>query len=182
MDPSQGRDSAPVRTAPRRSARVTAERSLAPSQRADERGRWDESAKIRAWRSPEGRSVRDLGGIVPRRADSAPDLASTYGQPAIMPGATRNRRVALLLTLALLLAVGLLGRLWYVHDRTWDWSLAISATPPKIQFADRTYLRSTADMTVPVGAVDVARTLGGGVILSDQWRLTCQASSGCATA
>ena len=81
----------------------------------------------------------------------------------------RNRRVAFVVTLALLLAAGLLGRLWYVHDRTWDWSLTISATPPKIQFADRNYLRSTADMAVPVGAVDVGRTLGGGVILSDQW-------------
>ena len=77
-----------------------------------------------------------------------------------MWGAARNRRAAFLVALALLLAVGLLGRLWYVHDRTWDWSLTISATPPKIQFADRTYLRSTADMAVPVGAVDVGRRLG----------------------
>ncbi len=86
-----------------------------------------------------------------------------------MRGATRNRRVVLLLTLALVLAIGLLGRLWYVHDRTWDWSLVISAAPPKIQFADRTYLRSTLDIAVPAAAVDVGRTLGGGVILSDQW-------------
>ena len=86
-----------------------------------------------------------------------------------MREAKRGGRTALVAALALLMVAGLLGRLAYVHDRTWDWSLTISATPPKIQFADRTYLRSTADITVPVGAVDVGRTLGGGVILSDQW-------------
>jgi len=77
--------------------------------------------------------------------------------------------VALVVTLVLLLAVGLLGRLWYVHDRTWDWSLVVSAAPSRIEFADRNYIRSTADMSVPMAAVDVGRTLGGGVILSDQW-------------
>jgi hypothetical protein len=75
----------------------------------------------------------------------------------------------LVASLALLMVAGLLGRLWYVHDRTWDWSLTISATPTKIQFADRTYLRGSADLPVPATAADVGRTLGGGVILSDVW-------------
>ena len=68
--------------------------------------------------------------------------------------------------------MGLLGRLWYVHDRTWDWSLAISATPPRIQFAERHYIRSTVDQALPATAVDVGRTECGGVILSDHWPAT----------
>jgi hypothetical protein len=71
--------------------------------------------------------------------------------------------------LALLITAGMMGRLWYVHDRTWDWSLTISAAPPKIEFADRTYVRGSADLPVPAAAADVGRTLGGGVILSDAW-------------
>jgi hypothetical protein len=89
-----------------------------------------------------------------------------------MRSAARRRPRGLVLALTLLLAFGLLGRLWYVHDRTWDWSLVISATPPKIQFADRTYIRSSFDEAVPAAAVDVGRTLGGGEILSDHWPAT----------
>jgi hypothetical protein len=76
-----------------------------------------------------------------------------------------------LLTLALvaLLAVGLVGRLWYVHDRTWDWSLVPAAAPLRIQFAERNYIRSTIDEATPAAAVEVGHTLGGGVILSDEW-------------
>ena len=81
----------------------------------------------------------------------------------------RSRRLGVALALALLLAGCVLGRLWYVHDRTWDWSLVIAAAPQRIQLADRNYIRSTSDMTVPAAAVDVGRTLGGGVILSDHW-------------
>lgn len=86
-----------------------------------------------------------------------------------MRGATRSRRLAVVAALVLLVATGVLGRLWYVHDRTWDWSLTVSAAPPKIQFGDRTYLRGTAYLPVPAAAADVGRTLGGGVILSDAW-------------
>ena len=73
------------------------------------------------------------------------------------------------MALAVLVAAGLLGRLWYVHDRSWDWSLMFSATPPRIQFAERDYVRGNADMALPETAVVVGRTLGGGVILSDRW-------------
>lgn len=73
--------------------------------------------------------------------------------------------MVLAVVLVVLVAAGLLGRLWYVHDGSWDWSLMLSATPPRIQFAERDY----ADMALPETAVVVGRTLGGGVILSDRW-------------
>ncbi len=75
-------------------------------------------------------------------------------------------RVALTVLLAGLVVAGLAGRVGYVHDRTWEWSLTITEAPPKIQFGDRTYVRGTADVPVPAAAADVGRTLGGGLILS----------------
>ena len=89
-----------------------------------------------------------------------------------MREAKRGGRTALVAALALLMVAGLLGRLAYVHDRTWDWSLTISAVPPKIEFADRTYLRGASDVAVPEAAVVVGRTLGGGEIWSDHWPAT----------
>lgn len=63
------------------------------------------------------------------------------------------------------------GRLVWVHDRTWEWTLRPSATPPKVVVFDRDYRRSdTVDDVVPADAVRVARTPGGGVVLAQQPR------------
>ncbi len=83
-----------------------------------------------------------------------------------MGGAATSRRVVLAVTLALLVLAVVVGRLWYVHHRTWERSVVASAIPPKVQFADRTHLRGS-DEVAPAQAVEVGRTLGGGVILSD---------------
>lgn len=87
-----------------------------------------------------------------------------------MRGSAKTMRIPLAAALALLLLLLMVvvGRLWCVHERTWDWSLMVAATPPKIEFADRTYLRGS-DAVAPAQALEVGRTLGGGVILSNAW-------------
>jgi hypothetical protein len=60
-------------------------------------------------------------------------------------------------------------RLEYVHSKTWEWTLTPSAASPKIEFAHRTYLRRAGGSSAPASSTEVGRTLGGGIILSDQW-------------
>ena len=79
------------------------------------------------------------------------------------------RVIGLVAAIAVLL-LGLLGaRLFQVHDETWEWTLTPSAASPKIEFADRSYLRGNVVPSAPQEATEVGRTAGGGVILSDHW-------------
>jgi hypothetical protein len=69
-----------------------------------------------------------------------------------------------------MLLLGLLGvRLVQVHSATWEWTLTPSAVSPKIEFADRSYLRDSVVPSAPHEATAVGRTAGGGVVLSDHW-------------
>jgi hypothetical protein len=78
--------------------------------------------------------------------------------------------VAALAAAIVVLLAGLVGvRLVHVHDETWEWTLSPSAASPKIEFADRSYLRDSVVPSAPQDATDVGRTAGGGVILSDHW-------------
>jgi hypothetical protein len=77
--------------------------------------------------------------------------------------------MGLVATIAVLL-LGVVGvRLVRIHDVTWEWTLTPSAASPKIEFADRSYLRGSVVPSAPQEATDVGRTAGGGVILSDHW-------------
>jgi hypothetical protein len=78
--------------------------------------------------------------------------------------------VAALAAAIVVLLAGLVGvRLVHIHDETWEWTLTPSAASPKIEFADRTYLRDSLELSGLIGRKPVGRTAGGGVILSDHW-------------
>jgi hypothetical protein len=83
---------------------------------------------------------------------------------------TRRRRTAsitVVVGVLLALAVVTLGRLVWVHDHTWEWSLRPSATPPKLVVFDRDYRRTSGSPMTPTAAETiVGRTPGGGVILA----------------
>jgi hypothetical protein len=65
------------------------------------------------------------------------------------------------------LALALGGRLVWVHDDTWEWTLRPSATPPKVVVFDRDYRRSDGPPSELTGAHrPEGRTSGGGVILA----------------
>ena len=74
------------------------------------------------------------------------------------------RKVSLVLVLGAILGLGV--RLAYVHAHTWEWSLTPSATSPKLEYVNRTYLRGSMQLTEPDGVATVGRTLGGGAILA----------------
>lgn len=81
----------------------------------------------------------------------------------------RVRMMGLLAAVALLL-LGLVGvRLIQVHDETWEWTLTPSPASPKIEFADRTYLRDSVELSGLIAGKEVGRTAGGGLVLSDHW-------------
>jgi hypothetical protein len=85
--------------------------------------------------------------------------------------ATRARVRAMGLVAAIVLPfLCLLGvRLVQVHSETSEWTVTPSAASPKIEFADRSYLRNSVVPSAPQEAIAVGRTAGGGVVLSDHW-------------
>ena len=67
------------------------------------------------------------------------------------------------------IALVLGGRLVRVHDKTWEWTLRPSATPPKVVVFDRAYRRSNGPPSDPTDADrPVGRTPGGGLILAQR--------------
>jgi hypothetical protein len=81
----------------------------------------------------------------------------------------RMRMIGLVAAIAILLLGLLVVRLIKVHDETWEWTLTPSPASPKIEFADRTYLRDSVELSGLIGGKAVGRTAGGGVVLSDHW-------------
>ena len=77
---------------------------------------------------------------------------------------TYRTPVVLVLLLGTMLLVG--ARLAYVHAHTWDWSLRPTATAPKLEYVNRTYLCGAAQLKEPDGVIPVGQTIGGGVILA----------------
>jgi hypothetical protein len=55
-------------------------------------------------------------------------------------------------------------RVIYVHDKSWEYRLVPSSTPPKVGFHDRDYSRGADLETVDTGFVRSGQTMGGGVI------------------
>jgi hypothetical protein len=74
------------------------------------------------------------------------------------------RNLSLLVLAGALLTLG--TRLTYVHAHTWEWSLTPSATAPKLDFVERTYLRGVEQRAAPEGWTVRGRTVGGGAILA----------------
>jgi hypothetical protein len=83
-------------------------------------------------------------------------------------GSSRARRIAVWLAVALVALVALLAalaaRVIYVHDKTWEYRLFPSATPPKVGYHDRDYSRGSDLPRVEAGLVRSGETMGGGVI------------------
>jgi hypothetical protein len=72
------------------------------------------------------------------------------------------RHVAIWLALAVLAALAV--RVVYVHDKTWEYRLFPSATPPKVGYLDRDYTRGNDLTRVEAGLVRSGQTMGGGII------------------
>jgi hypothetical protein len=71
--------------------------------------------------------------------------------------------------LVVILALVLGGRLVWVHNNAWEWTLRPSATPPKVVVFDRDYRRSDGPPSDPTDADrPIGRTPGGGVILAQR--------------
>jgi hypothetical protein len=77
-------------------------------------------------------------------------------------GSSRARRVAIWLALALVATLAV--RVIYVHDKTWEYRLFPSSTPPKVAYHARDYTRGDAKAKVDAGFVRSGTTMGGGVI------------------
>ena len=87
-----------------------------------------------------------------------------------MAAARANVRAIGVVAAIAMLLLGLVGvRLVQVHSETWEWTLTPSAASPRIEFADRSYLRGSVVPSAPQDATAVGRTAGGGVTLSDHW-------------
>lgn len=74
--------------------------------------------------------------------------------------------LAVALALMIVLGVALAARLRYVHDKTWEYSLFPSSTPPKVVFGQRDYSRDDyiTKVAVPPDFVRSGQTMGGGAI------------------
>ena len=77
-------------------------------------------------------------------------------------GSSRARRLAI--GLAVAVAAALAARVVYVHDKTWEYRVFPSATPPKVGYDDRDYTRGRSLPRIVVGLVRSGETMGGGVI------------------
>jgi len=77
-------------------------------------------------------------------------------------GSSRARRIAIWLAVAFV--VVLAGRVIYVHDKTWEYRVFPSATPPKVGYDDRNYSRGSELPRIEAGLVRSGETMGGGVI------------------
>lgn len=62
------------------------------------------------------------------------------------------------------LAAALVFRVIYVHDRTWEYRLFPSSTPPKVAYDQRNYQRGDVVANVETGFVRTGKTMGGGLI------------------
>ena len=79
----------------------------------------------------------------------------------------RYRGVWSATAVGVLLALVVGGRLVWVHDHSWEWTLRPSATPPKVVVFDRAYRRSDGPPGQPTAADrPVGRTPGGGINLA----------------
>jgi len=67
------------------------------------------------------------------------------------------RHVAIWLALAVLAALAV--RVVYVHDKTWEYRLFPSATPPKVGYLDRDYTRGNDLTRVEAGLVRSGQTM-----------------------
>jgi hypothetical protein len=76
--------------------------------------------------------------------------------------ASRLRIVAIWLAVACL--AGLAVRVMYVHDKTWEYRLFPSSTPPKVHYQDRDYSRGSDQPRLDAGFVRSGETMGGGVV------------------
>jgi hypothetical protein len=87
-----------------------------------------------------------------------------------MAAARAKVRVMWLAAAIAMLLLGLVGvRVVQVHSETWEWTPTPAAASPRIEFADRSYLRDGVVPSAPHEATAVGRTAGGGVVLSDHW-------------
>ncbi len=112
-----------------------------------------------------------------KRAQVDPTEEPTpHPAPSRRPAVGRRFALAVvILGAVLIVVVGI--RLVQVHDQTWDWRLTSSATPTKLEFGGRDYLRDGSPPNQPLGAVqEVGRTNGGGLVLlpslAVEWHLT----------
>jgi hypothetical protein len=60
--------------------------------------------------------------------------------------------------------VALALRVIYVHDKTWEYRLLPSSTPPKVGYHGRDYSRGAVRARADAGFVRSGKTMGGGVI------------------
>jgi hypothetical protein len=74
----------------------------------------------------------------------------------------RGRRITIWFTLACVAALAL--RVMYVHDKTWEYRLFPTSTPPKVGYHSREYSKGDVRAKVDAGFVRSGTTMGGGVI------------------
>lgn len=75
---------------------------------------------------------------------------------------TRPRRV--LIGCAVVVVAALAWRVMYVHDKTWEYRLFPSSTPPKVAYDQREYQRGNEIAKVETGFARSGKTMGGGLI------------------
>ena len=86
--------------------------------------------------------------------------------------ARRRRELATWVAVACLATLAV--RVTYVHDKSWEYRLYPSSTPPKVVYRDRDYRRSETAPRVRVeaGLVVRGKTMGGGIIYATAGDLT----------
>ena len=71
---------------------------------------------------------------------------------------------ALVALLSITLAA-LAGRIWYVHEQTWQWAVQPTEYTPLLKYNDRSYTMGDGMTPPPKDAVSVGWTMGGGEML-----------------
>ena len=82
----------------------------------------------------------------------------------LMTSVTKSGWIRWFIWFAVACVAALALRVSYVHDKTWEYRLIPSSTPPKVEYLDRDYKRGLARAQVFDSFVRSGETMGGGTI------------------